>query len=192
MTATIMMLAVGYGVIGIVLVLTILSTGVPVIVRALVTLLVVALMFTTYWGVGELRGLPSDGALPDHFRLHWARVVEPQKLSGEKGSIFLWVEKLDADNYPSGQPRAYQMPYSRDMAELVTAAVASIADGEEIAGEIAENAAEFDTSERLGEEIASGEQQQNNAFVGERLLLLELGDISFGALPAPLTPDKAP
>ena len=191
MTSTILLLAIGYGLVGAVLVLILFSTRVPLAIRGLATLFVAILVFTTYWGIGELRGLPSDAPPPERFRLHWARILEPNKLSGEKGSIFLWVEALDEDYYPSGLPRAYSLPYSLELAETVKAGLAAIADGEEIAGEISENAAELDTSERLAEEIAN-QGEGTNAVIGERVFQLDFGDISFDTLPAPVTPEKQP
>ena len=33
-------------------------------------------------GIGEIRGLPSDSAPPDRFRLYWAQIEEPRHWLG--------------------------------------------------------------------------------------------------------------
>jgi hypothetical protein len=48
--------------------------------------------------VTELIGWPTEARVPDHFQLHWATIVEPDKLNGLPGSIYLWVEALDENN----------------------------------------------------------------------------------------------
>ena len=45
------------------------------------------------------------------------------------GAIHLWVEALDDDNFPSGVPRAYRLPYDAHLAERTEAAVRASADG---------------------------------------------------------------
>lgn len=189
MTWVVILLTGAYALIAAILVMVLFSTRVPVFVRAICTVLAVGLIFSTYWGIGEIRGMPSDARPPELFRLHWALVVEPDKLNEEDGYVFLWIEALDEDNYPNGLPRAYQLPYSRELAEAVETALRSIQDGEEVSGEISDDAAELETAERLATEIGEGGQGADPS-VGERFLQLDFGDISFGAMPAPVTPDK--
>lgn len=190
MTAVILGLAIAYTVLVLLLGVIVLSTRVPLVVRILTTLSVVSLVFVTYWGISEIRGLPTDTNPPRLFQMHWARIVEPNKLTDDPGSIFLWLEQLDEDNYPSGLPRAYRLPFTQELAEAVQAALAAIADGQEVAGEIEEDVAELDTSERLALEISSDENLNSSSSLGERVVEIDFGDISFGALPAPETPEK--
>src|SRR5689334_12094111 len=74
---------------------------------------------TSYLSIAGLLGWPSEGRLPGRFQLHWATVVEPDKLSGLPGSIFLWVEALDENKMLAGTPRAFRVPYSRELAERI-------------------------------------------------------------------------
>jgi hypothetical protein len=67
--------------------------------------------------------------LPARFQLLWARSVEPNRASGEPGAVHLWVEELDADNFPSGVPRAYRRPYSTALARKVESARSEISNG---------------------------------------------------------------
>jgi hypothetical protein len=69
--------------------------------------------------VTDLVGWPTEAHLPDHFQLHWATIVEPDKLNGLPGSIYLWIEALDEDNMLTGTPRAFRVPYSRELADRI-------------------------------------------------------------------------
>lgn len=79
-----------------------------------------------------LQGLPgwsSATAVPDRFKLLWARVVEPNPSRGFPGAIHLWVEALDDHNIPSGEPRAYLLPYSTELATKATESQSEIKKG---------------------------------------------------------------
>jgi hypothetical protein len=73
----------------------------------------------SYFSTTGLIGWPSEARIPEHFRLHWATVVEPDKLNGLPGSIFLWIEGLDENSMPAGTPRAFRLPYSRELADRI-------------------------------------------------------------------------
>ena len=64
-----------------------------------------------------LLGWPAAGALPPKFQLLWTRVVEPDPKLGSRGAIYLWIEEIDANNVPSGLPRAFRLPYSVKLAD---------------------------------------------------------------------------
>ena len=97
-------------------------------VRAPWPLKVAAVVITSiFYGVAFFRveGLPGWSAaapLPPQFQLLWARVVDPNPLDRDPGAGHVWVEELDAANIPSGQPRAYRLPYSPTLAAKVEAA----------------------------------------------------------------------
>jgi hypothetical protein len=42
-----------------------------------------------YAAITGLVGWPSEDRVPEHFQLHWATIVEPDKLNGLPGSIYL-------------------------------------------------------------------------------------------------------
>src|SRR5262249_26217069 len=72
---------------------------------------VTALFFgLSYASISGLIGWPSEARVPEHFQLHWATVVEPDKLNGLPGSIYLWLESLNESNMPAGTPRAFRVP----------------------------------------------------------------------------------
>lgn len=81
-----------------------------------------------FWSQG-LAGWSSATAVPERFQLLWARVVEPNPAKDQMGAIHLWVEALDDRNIPSGEPRAFLLPYSSALASRVTGAQAEIKKG---------------------------------------------------------------
>lgn len=81
-----------------------------------------------FWSQG-LVGWSSATAVPDRFQLLWARVIEPNPAKNRPGAIHLWVEALDDRNIPSGEPRAFLLPYSTALATKAAAAQAEIKKG---------------------------------------------------------------
>jgi len=73
----------------------------------------------SYASIAGLIGWPSEARVPEHFQLDWATVVEPDKLNGTPGTIYLWVEALDENDTPAGTPRAFRVPYNRDLADRI-------------------------------------------------------------------------
>lgn len=170
----------------------ILTTRVPLFARAAATLAAVALIFSGYFAIGELRGWPSDSPLPSHFQLHWARITEPDPLHKNPGEIFLWVEALDEENYLSGLPRSYRLAYSNELAALIESALAAIENGQNVAGAVSDEVREEETADRLAAEVAEEERidGQTTTQIGQRYSNLELGELTLGNMPSPGRPAK--
>lgn len=196
MTFTILTLTAAYALVASLLAYLLLLARLHWLFKAAATLSVVALIPLTFVGVGELRGLPSDGDIPDSFRMLWAQVVEPNPLRGEDGHVFLWVQRLDAENFPLGQPRAYQLPYSQDLEIKVNEAMGKIAQGEDIQGRVdAEKALPEATAEALAQEIEAEVKDGRpggSSGVGERISSFEPSMLTFAPEAAPITPTKPP
>ena len=194
MTFTIVSLTAAYALVAALLGYLLLLSRLHWFLKALATVATVALIPLTFNGVGELRGLPSDGPIPLSFRMLWAQVIEPNPLQSEKGHVFLWLQTMDADNFPRGQPRAYQLPYSDDLKIKVNEAMGKIAQGEEIQGKIdAKKALPEATAEELAQEIQTGKitgKPGGSATVGERIFQFEAGMLTFTQEAAPVTPAK--
>jgi hypothetical protein len=95
-----------------------------------------------------LLGWPAGaGGLPPKFQLLWTRVVEPDPKVGDRGAIFLWVEEVDANNVPSGTPRAFRLPYSVKLADRTLKARDEIMSG--------------NPQEGLADDLAGGDEQAN-------------------------------
>jgi hypothetical protein len=163
--------------------------------KVLATVATAALIPLTFNGIGELRGLPSDGPIPVSFRMLWAQVTEPNLQQKERGNVFLWLQTLDANNFPLGQPRAYQLPYSDDLKIKVNEAMGKIAQGETVQGTIdAKKALPEATAEDLAQEIKAGKitgkPGGGQGTVGERIFQFEPGMLTFTEEAAPVTPEK--
>src|ERR1700730_12641440 len=87
-----------------------------------------------YASIAGLIGWPSEARLPGHFQLNWATVVEPDKLNGSPGTIYLWLETIDENNVPAGTPRAFRVRYSRELADRIGRAKERIEKGVDQAG----------------------------------------------------------
>lgn len=196
MTYTILSLTVAYALVATLLAYLLLLSRLHWLFKALATVATVALIPLTFYGVGELRGLPSDSPIPASFILLWAQVVEPNMLQGESGHVFLWLQTLDEENYPVGLPRAYQLPYSDDLKIKLSEAMGAIAQGEEVQGTVdTTEALPEDTSEALAleiEESTSDIRPGGSSTVGERIFQFEPSMLTFGAAEAPVTPGKPP
>lgn len=196
MTFTILSLTAAYALVAAMLAYLLLLSRLHWVFKALATVATVALIPLTFQGVGELRGLPSDGPIPTSFRMLWAQVTDPNPLQGEKGHVFLWLQTLDKDNYPVGQPRAFRLPYSEDLKIKVNEAMGQISEGQEIQGKVdAKEALPEATSEALALEIEAGSVEGKpggSSAVGERIFQFDASMLTFGEAAAPVTPGKPP
>ena len=77
----------------------------------------------------SLLGWSAATAMPERFQVLWARVLEPNASKQFPGAIHLWVEALDERNIPSGEPRAYVVPYSAALAQKTAEAQSEIKKG---------------------------------------------------------------
>jgi hypothetical protein len=64
----------------------------------------------------QFSGLPSADALPERFVLLAAVIEEPGK--NTPGALYVWVNPLD-NGKPARDPRAYRLPYSKDLHALL-------------------------------------------------------------------------
>jgi len=103
-------------------------------VKAMAITTTTGFFVVSYLSTTELIGWPSEARIPGHFQLHWATVVEPDKMNGLPGSIYLWVEALDENNMLAGTPRAFRVPYSRELSDRIGRAKERIEQGTEQAG----------------------------------------------------------
>jgi hypothetical protein len=192
-TGWILVLAGSYGLVAALLCWLLIASRAHLAVKLLSTAATACLVVLSYVAIGELRGLPTDAPPPPFFKLHWARIVEPNPLMKEPGHIFLWLEALDAENYPSGHPRAYQLPYDPDLVRKVEVAMGKIQDGEEVAGTISDSTTEIaDTAEELAGEAVEGATQKGPSAnqIGDRGYQFDPSSLTFGTAPAPITPEK--
>jgi hypothetical protein len=79
-------------------------------------------------------GWPTEAAPPARFQLHAAVVDEPDRLRGSGGAIYLWLSPQDPGADRSEPPRAFALPYSRELHEQVARAQAGLQGGRPMEG----------------------------------------------------------
>jgi hypothetical protein len=122
-------LGLGYALLGVVLLAILVFARFDWRLKAALIVLVSGFYAVDFRAARSLLGWASPDALPPHFKLLGARVIEPHSLAGDKGAVFLWVEEVDEDNFPSGDPRLFRLPYSVKLAERTEAAARASAEG---------------------------------------------------------------
>jgi hypothetical protein len=129
LNSIILSLAIAYAVLGVLLLVACLFTHLPWPVKAGAIVVTSAFYLVSFFATHSLLGWSTDDPLPPNFKLLGARIVEPHSVADDPGSIYLWVEAYDQDNFPGGVPRAYRLPYSAKLADRTEAAVKASADG---------------------------------------------------------------
>jgi hypothetical protein len=129
LTDVIIWLSIAYALLGVLLLVVCVFARIPWPVKAAAIVLTSAFYVVSFFATRGLLGWSSTDPLPPKFKLLGARIVEPHSLEGDPGAIHLWVEALDDDNFPSGVPRAYRLPYDAHLAERTEAAVRASANG---------------------------------------------------------------
>ena len=138
LASDIILLPIAYALLGVLLLVACVFARIPWPVKAGLIVLTSAFYVVSFLATRGLLGWSSTDPLPPKFKLLSARIVEPHSLEGEPGAIHLWVEALDDDNFPSGVPRAYRLPYDGRLAERTEAAIRASADGKPQCGRTAD------------------------------------------------------
>jgi hypothetical protein len=138
------------------------------VVSCIITAIFFQVSFMSY---PPLLGWATSENLPVRFRLISAHVKQPDKLSGDEGTIYLWLTKLD-DLTSVQTPRSHKLPYSNVLHEKVINANAKLDKGIAQLGEF--------------------ENKQDIDIIGKGKSNIELisNQIQFYDLPDPLFPDK--
>lgn len=87
-------------------------------VKAFTIILTSAFYVITYYSFPPLLGWPTTQYPPAQFRLIAAHVVQPDKETGEEGSVYLWLTEIENMNSMK-EPRAYQIDYSSELHEKI-------------------------------------------------------------------------
>ncbi len=98
----------------------------PVWLKGLLVVAVSVFYFYADEVVHGVWGWPSADALPEHFVLLGAVIDEPT--AKRPGAVYVWVNALE-DGKPAAQPRAYKLPYAKDLHALLNEGLKKIRDG---------------------------------------------------------------
>ena len=80
--------------------------------KGVLVIAVTALYFFGNESVHSIWGVPSTDALPERFLMLAAAIEEPTAKTS--GALFVWISQL-RDGKPTLEPRAYKLPYSREL-----------------------------------------------------------------------------
>lgn len=139
LASDIIWLSIAYALLGVLLLVICVFARIPWTAKAGLIVVTSAFYVVSFLATRGLMGWSSPDPLPARFKLLDARIVEPHSLDSEPdGVIHLWVEALDDDNFPSGVPRAYRLPYNVHLAEKTEAAVKASAEGKPQGGRTAD------------------------------------------------------
>ena len=154
------------------LVTALVTTRLPLPVKAVVAIGAVALYVASYRGWQAIQGWPAATArLPERFLLHASVIEEPDAESGAAGAIFVWASDL-AGGGPADSPRAYRLAYGKELHADLDEALRNMRNGTLQLGRVSRVAG---TPDRPRDLTGFGEQRET---------------LEFYTLPDPALPEK--
>jgi len=106
--------------------LALLFSNWPVWLKALLAAGVTVFYFYADDTVHSMWGWPSADALPERFVLLAAVIDEPSAKS--TGALYIWVNAIE-NGKPAAQPRAYRLPYAKDLHALLNEGMKKVRQG---------------------------------------------------------------
>lgn len=155
-----------------------------------------------------LGGWPSNDPLPNKFIVNWILVQEPDKVTGEAGTVYLWVTDISDKKDPTamrqgwkrfffslskdqdGSPRVHSAPYSKDKHKEAEDILTKIRAGKTVVGERGGAGGEGDGEggeEGMGGDGEDGVEGEGSEGAGS---FSRTNDITFHELPPTSLPDK--
>lgn len=122
-------ISLAYALLGAVLLVILIRVSMPRFLKIASVAIISSAYCAVFFAATNLLGWSAPIAVPDKFQVLWTRVIEPNPSRNEPGAVHLWLEELDERNIPSGKPRAFLLPYSRELATKVSAAQQEIKKG---------------------------------------------------------------
>lgn len=108
-------------------------------VKLALTVLLIGFGLEVSGALDSYAGWPTDEQMPENAQLLGAIIREPSPRVGDQGAIYVWVRPLVPPvsgllrETPSpDEPRAFRLPYSREMHEEMEAAMQAIRQGQTI------------------------------------------------------------
>ena len=98
----------------------------PLWLRAMLVVAAAVFNFVAYAAVHDMWGWPSSDTLPERFALLAAVIEEPTK--NTPGALYVWVNAIE-NGKPAAQPRAYKLPYAKDLHALLNEGMKKVRQG---------------------------------------------------------------
>ncbi|BET25445.1 hypothetical protein EV673_2481 [Limnobacter thiooxidans] len=131
----------------------------------------VGFYWVSYINWQDAQGWPSQAELPKRFLFYAVVVEEPDKAEGIEGRLFVWASDLSNDK-PADTPRAYVLPYGKDLHAKLDAAQRQMRNGNLQIGEV-------------GGALFDPQAARDNTRIADRKI-----DLEFTDLPDPQLPEK--
>ena len=119
MTGSILLLIVCYAMLALLVLALCLYTRWSFVIKTVAIVAVTGFYFMSFESLTGMLGYPTVGTLPERFVIHYAVAVQPNKMTGEKGAIYLWATALGPDG-PAKEPRAYELPFDKETNKSLT------------------------------------------------------------------------
>lgn len=177
--------------------------------KAIVVALAVLFSISLWQSLKTLEGWPTEEQLPAKFEIKWITVEEPNKKTGDKGSIYIWAKNLQPkikkleNGLPilhkkgeKNEPRLHVLPYNRAMHKQAGNIQKQIAKGKPFYGEIKKGKLKGQGNGKKGGKGGKGKggkmkgQGKNSGRTGNGFDLSNEQDPIFHELPPPVLPEK--
>lgn len=122
MNSAILLLTVVFCVLAFLLLFLCLATRWPRWVKVLMVVVVSGFYILSWDALSNMLGWPSSAEMPRRFVLLAVVIEEPNRDRGTKGNLFVWVNSLDGGRVIA-EPRAYRLPYEKDLHSLLDEAM---------------------------------------------------------------------
>lgn len=166
-------------------------------VKALMIVVTLGSVVVLYFTMTGLIGWASTDPMPARFSLLSTRIVEPDKLKGLPGHIYLWIEEVDDRQVVIAPPRAFEVPYEVETASDVATAQQQIEGGGKVLGQFAATGSEAAARDTKPMEKGAGAVQMQGATTdsegqgGEGFENIgDPGSLTFSEMPPVELPDK--
>lgn len=167
-------------------------------IKAAAIVVTVAGIAVLYFVITGVIGWASTSPMPKRFSLLATRIVEPDKMTGAPGHIYLWIEEVDDRQIVISPPRAFEVPYTVEVATDVATAQAKLEAGGNVLGEFAATGAEEANAAQTAQEEGFGEVEIGETRDGQARgggegaqTIGDRGALSFSDMPPVDLPDKA-
>jgi len=114
MSSAILGLTAGFVLLGLLLLVLLLKTHYPVIIKLVMVVLVTGFYWLQYESLQQYGGWPALDDLPDKFVLIASDIREPDSKNNQPGIIYWWLRDSGKPDQP---PRLFQLPYRTSLHE---------------------------------------------------------------------------
>jgi hypothetical protein len=107
--------------------------------KAFTIIMTMTISIVLWASLSDLEGWATSNSIPEKFQLISFSVIEPDKTNKSNGVVYIWIIGEDGNGFSlagkrSGQPRAYNVQYSRKLHEQLAEAGEQMKRGRSIAG----------------------------------------------------------